>query len=171
MTRLVIHNYLGRTRDAGRVTSTFGPRLAKAGEKAKANSEVSKEEWQRRYTAAEKAYNEANAEGERRKDSSGAYPKDVLRKRNAAIKEMDTARQYGGVRDAFWSGNQAMGAINNRARRLYENSTGYKEKWPRYNDWGYAPPSIRKEFSDEAVRLLKQEGKIDPNWPKKSGVS
>lgn len=96
MTRIVIHNHLP-ARDAGRVTHTFGSRLAGANKTAQANSEVSKEEWKQRFDAAKKAHQEALTEGERRKDSKGAYPKDVLRKMNAAIKEMDLARQYGGA--------------------------------------------------------------------------
>jgi hypothetical protein len=126
MTHIVVHNHLPRRRardmisvgngpmqdqptlgrlspsfppqskDAGRVTPNFGANRAKGEAAAKANAAISKEEWIRRGRAAKRAHAEAVAEGERRKDSRGAFPKDIIRKMSAAVKEMDLARQFGG---------------------------------------------------------------------------
>lgn len=94
--KIVVHNYLP-ARDAGRVTYNFGSNRAKGEVTAKANAAVSKEEWSRRASVAQEVYRKAIEEGNRRKDSKGAFPKDVLRRMTAAQKELDLARQFGGV--------------------------------------------------------------------------
>jgi hypothetical protein len=83
--------------DAGRVTHTFGSRLAEANRQAQSNSGIPKEEWQRRYDKASREFEALKQEGERRKDAKGAWPKDIIRKYNALIKEMDIAKQYGNL--------------------------------------------------------------------------
>lgn len=82
--------------DAGKITHTVGRRIAEGNKKAEENKNIPKEEWQQRHADAKKKHSQALEEGERRKDSKGAYPKDVIKKMNSAQKEIDLARQHGG---------------------------------------------------------------------------
>ena len=83
-------------KDAGRVTPGFGSNWARGNAEGKRNSEIEPEGWRRRGDIAREEYRSAAAEGERRKDARGAFPKEIIKRMEKAEYEMNLARQFGG---------------------------------------------------------------------------